>query len=69
MEEIKMYGIGANRDHLLSIDRAIEKATLETGRVKQEVSALESDTMKKAQSSDNRFMGLLEGADAKLERT
>jgi hypothetical protein len=34
LEEVKEYGIRANKDHIMSIDKAIEKAALETGRVK-----------------------------------
>ena len=34
LEEVKEYSCRANKDHLISIDKAIEKAAIETGRVK-----------------------------------
>jgi hypothetical protein len=34
LEEVKEYSIRANKDHLMSIDKAVEKAAIETGRVK-----------------------------------
>ena len=37
LEEVKEYSIRSNKDHLINIDKAVEKASLETGRLKQEL--------------------------------
>jgi hypothetical protein len=47
LEEVKEYSIRSNKDHLVSIDKAIEKAALETGRLKQDVGIIESELNKK----------------------
>ena len=68
LEEVKEYSIRANKDHLMSIDKAVDKAAIETGRVKQELSQLDGEIQKKMHDSDRKFTNLITAADAKTER-
>ena len=52
----------------MSIDKAVEKAAIETGRVKQELSQLDGEIQKKFHDSDRKFTNLITAADAKTER-
>jgi hypothetical protein len=68
LEEVKEYTIRANKDHLISIDKAIEKAALETGRLKQDVGLIEQEFMRKIKDMDAKTGQMMAASDGRVER-